>query len=56
MGAEGLELLVSAPGLVAEKLKDHRLKPGGVNCFIESSCSYEIEGPPAKAWWCQLLY
>jgi len=35
--------------VVAMKLKDHRLKPGGVNCFIESSCSYEIEGPPAKS-------
>jgi hypothetical protein len=38
---------------VAMKLKDHRLKPGGV--LKDSGAvvgSYEIEEPPAKAMWC----
>ena len=39
---------------VAMKLKDHRLKPGGV--LKDSGAvvgSYEIEEPPAKAMWCR---
>jgi hypothetical protein len=39
--------------LVAMKLKNHRLKPGGVaeaSGAVVGSC--EVEGPPAKAWWC----
>jgi hypothetical protein len=38
----------------AMKLKDHRLKPGGV--LKDSGAvvgSYEIESPPAKAMWCR---
>jgi len=36
----------------AVKLKYHRLKPGGVLVLVLPTHSCEIEGPPAKAWWC----
>jgi hypothetical protein len=39
--------------VVAEKLKYHRLKPDGVLVMVVPSRSSEIEGPPAKAWWCR---
>jgi hypothetical protein len=41
---------VSVP--LAKKLMDHRLKPGGVMKVRIALGSWEIEGPPAKAWWC----
>src|SRR6185295_10131286 len=37
---------------VAEKLKYHRLKPGGVRATKGVLCSRKVEVPPAKAWWC----
>jgi len=48
-----VSVLVRVPPSVVMKLKYHRLKPGGVCPGQGSSkCSYEIEVPPAKAWWC----
>ena len=46
---------VQLTAFVAVKLKDHRLKRGGVFVWTQlSSCG--IEAPPAKARWClQLL-
>ena len=38
--------------VVAEKLKYHRLKPGGVQVIFFSSSSCKIDTPPAEAWWC----
>ena len=29
-----------------------KLKFGGVPWFRVVACSYEVEVPPAKAWWC----
>jgi len=37
--------------VVAVKLKDHRLKPGGVPGSWVHRCSGEIERPPAEARW-----
>ena len=37
---------------LAKKLKDHRLKPGGVRAADGEVVSCEIEEPPAKARWC----
>ena len=34
------------------KLKLYWLKPGGVPDGLAAFCSYEVELPPAKAWWC----
>jgi len=42
--------------LVAKKLNYHRLKPGGVPCVCWSSCSREIELPPAEAGWCPVVF
>jgi len=55
---EGPPAKAGCPGgsgelFVAVKLRNNRLKPGGVQEVSEGVvCSCEVEGPPAKAWWC----
>ena len=40
---------------VAEKLNDHRLKPGGVLRMFVQLGSSKVEVQPAKAWWCLVV-